>query len=211
MTGSEPQEAGPTSSERNGSGNLLGEGVDGNMLPRAAQVAGHTRAITPTTPLAGDTAVRTEGNGARNDITPQTPVSSVPTDNYQTNPEETRQLGSENSLQLKSSTSHDNTDDPPILLMNGSATESEVAKCRSLSSTSLIMRKRPGGGVPNVGGALSEGVACVRAEDGPPPKQPRCSLEGKNPVPSEPIGVCVCVCVCTCARVFAYVCTNICR
>ena len=72
--------------------------------------------------------------------------------------------------------------------MNGSATESEVAKFRGLSSTPLILRKRAREGVVNVGGASVEGGACAKGKEEPPPKRPRCSLESNSPLPPEPVG-----------------------
>ena len=189
--GSELHGMGGSSNARSGSGSPGAgwEGVDGNVLQRAAQSVGPNRVTTPTTPPGGDITAKAEDNAARKETAlNDTPVAGVRTNSHQGNPGKPQHLGSGNSLPLKTSSSLDHYDDPPLLLVNGSATESEVAKCQGLSSTSLVLRKRARDGVPKVGGALGEGGACVRDEDDPPAKLPRCTPTDNSPLSPEPTG-----------------------
>ena len=174
------------------------EGVDGNTFQRAAQFTAPSGAITPSASPGVYIAVKAQGNAAgKGAASNDSPVRKEPTSNHNVISGENQQLHSGKSLPSKMSASYKHSDGPP-LLMNGSATESEVAKFQGLSSTPLILRKRARDGVLNVGGASIEGGACAKAKDEPPPKLPRCNLEANSPLPLEPVGAYVCVCACMC-------------
>ena len=163
------------------------EGVDGNVFQRAAQFTGPSHGVTSTAPLGGGITVEAEGTAAGKETSlDNTPVTRRPT--HQLKPGETQQLGSGNSLPSKMSSCPDQPDDPPLLLMNGSATESEVAKCQSLSSTPLILRKRVRDGGYDMAGGTPQG-----GRDEPPHKVPRCCPEDNSPLAPEPIGKCTCM------------------
>lgn len=172
------------------------ESVGGNTFQTAAQSTAASGAITPSAPPGVYIAVTAQGNASgKRAASNDSPVGREPTSDHNVLSGENQKLHSGRSLPSKMSASYGHSDDPPLLLMNGSATEKEVAKFRGLSSMPLILRKRAKDCIPKMGSASVEGGACAKGKDEPPPKLPKCSLEANSPLSPEQVGTCKYMCM----------------